>query len=131
MEKQEAINKAYGFLNQFIDSDGWATYGCAENSEFGIEPFGEYETRNHVDAVYEWRPKSLQGIENNNGWIKIESEADLPKEYKFYWIKTQLNSEFIAWCRPNERLFIHNDGETEFKYITHYQPIQKPLKPLY
>ena len=31
-------------------------------------------------VVYSYRPKSLQGIENNNGWIKIESEKDLPKE---------------------------------------------------
>lgn len=27
-------------------------------------------------------PKSLQGIENNNGWIKIESEDDLPENLK-------------------------------------------------
>jgi hypothetical protein len=33
---------------------------------------------------FNWRPKSLDGIENNNGWIKIESKDDLPKKGK-YW----------------------------------------------
>ena len=82
MTKEEKIKEAYGGLIDLsvLDENGWAIYGCEDFSESGIEPFGEYETKNHIAGVYNWRPKSLQGIENNNDWVKIESEEDLPKE---------------------------------------------------
>jgi hypothetical protein len=41
---------------------------------------------NHIGIM--WRPKSIQGIEDNKGWIKIESEEGLPKDdtiqYHYY-----------------------------------------------
>lgn len=45
--------------------------------------------------------ESLQGIENNNGWIKIESEEDLPKENVFLECvcksdKTQATHHFMV-----------------------------------
>ena len=67
MTKQEKINSVYGLENsEMIDENGWATYVCDEQIEYGIEPFGEYKTRNNIDSTCEWRPLSLQGIENNN-----------------------------------------------------------------
>lgn len=46
----------------------------------------------HSTYCYFFRPKSLQGIEDNNGWIKIESEEDYNKlengEYEWYNINT-------------------------------------------
>lgn len=90
MTKEEKIKEAYGGLIDLsvLDENGWAIYGCEDFSESGIEPFGEYETKNHIAGVYNWRPKSLQGIENNNGWIKIESEKILfekPENCLFEW----------------------------------------------
>ena len=55
-------------------------------NDFGDVSFGKLDIKNEKlerkfnGVVYSYRPKSLQGIENNNGWIKIESEKDLPKE---------------------------------------------------
>jgi len=43
---------------------------------FGIKE-NEIDYDLDFDGVGKFRPKSLQGIENNNGWIKIESESDL------------------------------------------------------
>ena len=90
MTKEEKIKEAYGGLIDLsvLDENGWAIYGCEDFSESGIEPFGEYETKNHIAGVCNWRPKSLQGIENNNGWIKIESEKILfekPENCLFEW----------------------------------------------
>lgn len=74
------------------------------------------------------RPKSLQGIENNNGWFSINES--LPNESGYY---VMYNSENIM-------LLIELNSTTDFKSLkqqflkdgfTHYQPIIKPNKPHY
>jgi len=55
--KQEAIENVYGFLNELIDENGWASYVI---DEAGIEPFGDYDIQSEIDGVTVWRPKSLQ-----------------------------------------------------------------------
>jgi len=60
-------------------------------------------------------------------WIKIESEADLPKENGEYWTAIGDN--------PDE-VFINNFVEKKyFKWrhvdITHYQPTEMPKPPLF
>ena len=71
-----------------------------------------------------------QEIENNNGWIKIESEADLPKEGMHHSIL--LDSDCINGYR-NYDVIVFYEVNSKFrkKEISHYQPIEKPLKPLY
>lgn len=66
------------------------------------------------------RPKSLSGIETNNGWIKIESEADLPKD-GWHWTLSIIE---------NEPFQTHYE-DIDIRYHTHYQPIQKPQSPIY
>ena len=76
--KQEAIKNAYGEywdnVKDYVDENGWASYPNVQKHDYD---FGKLEFK---DGCTFLRPESLQGIENNNGWIKIESEADLPKE---------------------------------------------------
>lgn len=126
MTKEEIIKQAYGEYYEdtklCIDNNGFCQYGSKDDSDWGIEPFGEYETRNHIDGIYEWRPKSLQGIENNNGWIKIENEKDLPDD---------------LYCEVIERRTQHVSRATLEKRkscvlnYSHWQPIQKLEPPIY
>ena len=61
----------------------------------------------------------------NNGWIKIESEADLPKEVDQYWFASHNNKIEIRFYNPN-----WIDDRVQFRHrYTHYQPIQKPEPP--
>lgn len=61
---------------------------------------------------------------NNNGWTRIESEADLPKDSWNYWI---MQSDGLI-----QTLKEYEDNKKYFKIIaTHYQPITKPEKPIY
>jgi len=130
VSKQNVIKEAYGDEYDW-NEDGWLIYGVDEASEFGYEPFGEYETRNHIDGVYEWRPKSLSGIENNNGWIKIESESDLPKEQNvdcYFIFKGKIEAgiylrQHFERPKQNEVVF--------YKLVSHYQVIQYPQSPIY
>ena len=129
MTKEEKIKEAYGrHWNKIKDTaskyNGWITnwfyvdcgiFDC-EMKIFGGSPF--------------YRPNSLQGIDNNNGWIKIESELDLPKEEGQYYTISKSNQTNILsdyFFREEYK----SDKNWWIKNITHYQPIIKPLPPIY
>lgn len=66
--------------------------------------------------------------ENNNGWVKILSKEDLPKEEGYYHI-IDLNRAEMQLAK----FYIHHNVIVDYwiKNVTHYQPIEKPLKPIY
>lgn len=118
-KKKEAIRKVYnGNVEKYdVTENG---YSSEDNSEF-YPDIEWHPTMHHL-----WRPYGLKGIENNNGWIAIESEDDLPKDSYNYWVVCS-----------NGSVKTLNDFEYYKKYIipdliaTHYQPIIKPLPPVY
>ena len=126
--KQEAIKKAYSEywekVKDYVDNDGYIDNSIPKFT-FGQVKNLDLEYKNDVF----FRPKSLQGIENNNGWVKIESEKDLPKESGLYFGKdyefgtdmTFFDFETKEWEDSNGYLL----------NITHYQPIEKPKPPIY
>lgn len=120
MNKQEVIRKAWGknydYFKYYIDKDGWAKYPHFQKHEM-IENVRPIEFNGS-----DFRPKYLQGIETNNFWIKIESEADLPKHQ--VWLSNGI--DIWQGC-----LFIHGTNERMNLLATHFQPITKPLKPIY
>ena len=120
--KQEAIKKAYGEYYIHSDINGWMRFGMYCPTDLGIENYDE------MDGF--WRCKSLQGIENNNGWIRIESEVDLPKEGMHHSIL--LDSECINGYR-NYDVIVFYEVNSKFrkKEISHYQPIEKPNPPIF
>ena len=126
--KQEAIKKAYSEywekVKDYVDNGGYIDNSIPKFT-FGQVKNLDLEYKNDVF----FRPKSLQGIENNNGWVKIESEKDLPKESGLYFGKdyefgtdmTFFDFETKEWEDSNGYLL----------NITHYQPIEKPKPPIY
>lgn len=124
--KQEAIKKAYGELfdkyKDRIDNDGFIHYKSEKVRKEIASLLGEIESSYNYSI---FRPKSLQGIENNNGWVKIESEADLPKN-KNVWICTNNNRILISSKAVLNWVLKNPDNK-----ITHYQPIEKPKLPIY
>lgn len=142
MSKQEVIRKAYKALGvkpnfEHIDNNGWTAMfneiGDKITPTFSELGFSQEQSDKLLDSglnrdtgKLEWRPKSLKGIENNNGWIKIESEADLPKDSSaLIWVYTDKGNIYnyffySTWFSINE-----------IEEVTHYQRITKPLKPIY
>lgn len=134
MTKEEVIKESWGIHLDKMDKRG---------QEQALEDNG-YCHKNYVNSEIDFeieslpfpdnefiRPKSLKGIENNNGWIKIESEADLPKEEKDYWVVDSDGEVFICFFDTDYKAFkgyFHYDQNGK---ITHYQPIEKPKPPLY
>lgn len=129
MTKEERIKEAYGVLydsnKHRINFDGWFNNeGETDYLTFGdTKQLGDCE----YSGEYIFRPKSLQGIENNNGWVKIESEDDLPKEDNVgYMVCKNTDMLFNTSITKSTVIYLYNTGK-----ITHYQPIVKPEPPLY
>lgn len=126
-KKQEAIRLAYGeYWGNLIEqakqcalkNDGWIS-SILQHAPKELElDFGNYQ----------YRPKSLSGIEDNNGWISILSEEDLPKEKISYEVWRN-GSESRATYAGSDRWFVpHNDfpKTTKVAGITHYaEPIKR------
>jgi hypothetical protein len=129
MTKQEVIKNAYGEHWERVQNhhqyDGWIYSWVLFTIDIDWQEI-------KVDGKLMKRPKSLQGIENNNDWIKIESEADLPSDlYCDYLCLTSKRKIIIAYYSFKEGIFKRYATKHPIFGITHYQPINKPLKPLY
>jgi len=126
--KEEIIREAYGVnYNPHIDENGWFDMAYFDHVNITSEQFNEWSKKNA-----NIRPKSLQGIETNNSWTKIESEADLPKAGAYDMSRFKLiywTDNGLYYSEDYKRHKLHYDNLE----ITHYQllPIQKPLPPLF
>ncbi|MDV3630451.1 hypothetical protein [Elizabethkingia anophelis] len=132
--KQQAIKAAYGEFwaglsnekqKYALENEGWIKVAP---SQYQMDMFSRLKINKNTHSV---RPKSLSGIRYNRGWARIESEEDLPKEYKNYWCRTyngdtkilRFDPEFKEWyCECNTGLSFT---------VTHYQPIETPKPPIF
>ena len=118
MTKQEKIQEAYGkyweVVYEYVDKNGWCSAYWKTKTYFQTEFTSE-----------KWRPKSLTGIEDNNGWIKIESkqnEEQYFNEKREMFVLTENGDIFIF----NHYKYLSNVGK-----ITHFKPIENPKPPIY
>lgn len=123
MTKEEKIKEAWGeYYTGKVDENGWLLINSEINSS--DELFDRLEINSES---YLMRPKSLKSIENNKGWIKIESEKDLPKDEEMYWAS---NDNYVySYCYSKSELI--EDYKKDNAFFTHYQPIIKPEPPIY
>lgn len=147
--KQQAVRKAYNNILQNvsakykkqvtsnINEDGWCTMLDEYDSKNLKSPsfiylgYSQDFVRKSIDTKiikgsFLWRPKSLSGLEDNNGWIKFEIDKDLPNSGSYFVVyKTGELSSFYLDKKHfnNDHYWIDN--------ITHYQPITIPKPPIY
>jgi len=68
----------------------------------------------------------IKATEDNNGWTKIETEDDLPKDKTTQYSTCRNKKVFQSTVNCSTVKYWFNEGK-----ITHYQKIKKPLEPLY
>jgi len=121
MTKQEKIKEAYGrFYKPNIHHysiNGWVNLNEWTEDEVGklIDEIG-MEFREHSA-----RPKSLQGIETNNGWNVLKG------------IKNEIQHDGDIWI-VNKHGGIELWLEHQFLpigYATHWKPVIEPKPPIY
>lgn len=120
--KEEVIKDAWGhnIPNGGIDENGWSK----KSIRYEYFDLKGYDSQNYLEGAY-IRPKSLKGIGDNNGWIAIDDKIKVDNGK--YWVR------FFNPDTNIESLEVINvlHGVIDYYFATHYQPINKPLKPLY
>ena len=134
MTRKEIIIKAWMDLNietpfGICDKTGWVHGYFCNGIDDIINDYGDITDKIDYEIEYggvgKFRPKSLKGIENNNGWTKIESEEDLP-ERGYYEVIERATGKPLRASLNNEfgtLILVH--------YYSHYQPIIDIDLPLY
>jgi len=133
MTKQEKIQEAYGDYWEQVKDFMKDDFGTCDNLKMEI---GKKMEKNGLPIRWRFlkyfRPVSLDNIETNNGWIKIESENDLPKTGTYDMSSVKLyyftNNGFYE-ANDYKKWKTHCDNLE----ITHFrfEPIFKPEQPIY
>lgn len=125
MTKEEKIKEAWGEyyenVKDELDEHGRYSYRDQNISERKRKLWQFENIECH--QIYDLElliPSSIKGIENNNGWIKIESEFDAPDE-----------DVLVCNINGNKVAFFHDACKLFGKKFTHYQPIVRPKPPIY
>lgn len=134
--KQEVIQEAWlefmstsDYAELKIDDNGFCNYQCRRyiNSTRWDKLYSRIKSggKSGRDIIY--RPKSLSGIENNNGWTRIESEDDLPKKLGEYHIINRWGnrSRFVVRCL---KTLVDDWNRDKF---THWHPVIEPKPHIY
>lgn len=125
--KEEVIKEAWGVhYSSDIDENGYRTYNDFQAIHLN-QWFGDFWEKgfNEVLNIHWVRPKILKGIENNNGWIKIKSEDDLP-EYGYYEVIRRDTGEYLRASLDNKI-----STTSLIQYYSHYKPIENIDLPLH
>lgn len=143
MEKQQLIHNKWSDLgitllvNQY-DFDGWIDVNELEKQQLTNElNYKEYSESDSDFKTMLCRPKSLQGIENNKGWTKIENESEVPnesgvdfdKQTRFRAGRFTSNGKFCIHLKDTN--WFQMDKAYKNNLVTHYQPIEQKPPPLY
>ncbi len=120
MTKQESIKEAYGeyYKKCNPNENGWIDY------DIWFQLIGHKIDYDYSLNQMFIRPKSLSGIENNNGWDKFNNEQ-LTEDMDCYVINPQGN---IVILSSN---VINSISKDRLANITHYQIISEPKPPIY
>lgn len=140
--KQEVIQEAWGEtvypgLDMDMklwdeDDDGWYDHwketGKVYRNFLNDHNKRFIDLRNDIINLNGWFwPKEIDGIETNNGWTRIESEEDLPKEDGTYYVMTKDGMKSLYWMNGMGKRY-NVKKWMEYK-PTHYQleVVPKPL----
>jgi len=134
MKKEEKIQEVYinllGFdayqLNKDLINFTDATIKVSVNMKLPNKAFGFSIVCAYSDYAL-FIPTQLKGIETNNGWQKIESEADLPSEKGFYQCVKD-NGLILGLYFSSDKEWRYGEQD-QTKQVTHWCKLND--KPIY
>ena len=135
MTQEDIIKQEWHKIDTSIDVSK-----CRENGELyykNISLNTLYKNRASGNIIPKcdnyYLPKSLEGIENNNGWLKVDKENDLLKDGMECFFITLSGAMYVGFLvfRRKKIFFKENGIEYSNGFITHYKPIEKPKPPIY
>lgn len=127
--KEEKILNEYNGIDYGQDENGWIRMFVGTNKEvmnLFLSNKDLYDTKveNLPDRFNTYfRPKSLQGIENNNQWLVFDGIKNINN--LDCWVFTDKKRTLLL------ETYLKFSSINEFEKITHFQEIKKPLNPIY
>lgn len=126
MTKEDIIQNAWTEIQSHINAegvpsyneDGWAKYGGKQKSEY----FKTLEEKQWLGYFF-YRPKSLEGIEDNNGWELIDDLDIEDNEHVLFLRMTEGGEAPIFTCPAGE--------DFQIGYFTHWKRIDISKPPLF
>jgi hypothetical protein len=135
MTKNELIIKAWLDLKiktpfGICDNTGYLISYCVNGIDDVLSEFPTIKDKIEFyycsDDILKWRPKTIHNIENNNGWMKIERESDLPN------VKDELiifrNKEGFTTTWQGDDI---TSTPIYFLRYSHWRIKEKLLEPIY
>lgn len=130
MTKEQIIKKAWEKFEKvkYNENCGFAISYCINGVTDILEDFyGKIEFEYLEEDLIKWRPISLKGIENNNGWNTIKTIQDLPKESGTYLF----TSKKQEWLNSTYDYNDVKDGPEWFLRFSHWREIVHVPNPIY
>lgn len=132
MTKQEVIKEAYGdeYENRKPDQNGWSNCYIYSDDFTHSWDYSDIRKVQHefCRIAFLCRPKSLKGIEKNNGWITIETDNNFPKkDIDCHFIKGKLIYNGL-WDNKLKRFY---SGDKWISNVFQYRIIKTPKPPLH
>lgn len=126
MTKQEYIKQQYGsywnIVKYHVDGNGWFPDEILGDA---IWPLSNCTKKLNHKGELVWRITTLTGLEDNNGWVKVEDS--LPSCYMDVEVFDELHEQHTVVF--NGERFQTNDSI--ICHITHWRPKIEYPKPLY
>lgn len=149
--KQEVIQEAWlefmtesDYKNLKIDDNGFCNYQCRRyiNSSRWDELYSRVKSGGKTGRDIIYRPKSLSGIETNNGWqetgyhhwrgVKLEKTPFKNGEYyEIGFMSATDNSFHNQGIKQFNNGFLDEGNYPLKPFPTHFKPISKSDNPLY
>lgn len=121
--KQEAIKNAYGEawekVKSHVDKNGWVS-----TEYYKVPHYHETDTEFRARGLY-IRPKSLSGIEDNNGWTRSEDQLPTGEGMIHHCIE----GKYAGRIDVDDWLSYHSYNGSDFN--SHWKPYVEPKPPLY
>ena len=128
--KRAAIKQAYekegfdwNYIESFVDQNGYA--------EFDIFPEFNYDNFLHFDDG-RIIPLSIQNIENNNHWKRLDEVFSMPKKNFFCYVILKSGKQTVAeYVHTRQQFCILRKGYVSNLKISHYSDKFPQKKPYY
>lgn len=127
--KDQLIKEAYGDKYEVCkpDVDGWTRCYSIRDKRYWRK-LGYDHIDIEDDTTNKWRPISLKGLEDNNGWFSIV-EHGLPKVDNYYKIclsneNGDVTQNNVLWTKDEE------SSPAIWKFATHYKLVDNRM-PMY
>ena len=125
--KQEWVaiygEEKYELIKYAIKENGYID--CVRNPE--ISKIISTTQKGICWGTTDYMPCNLKGVHNNNGWVKIESIEDLPKENGLKCLFLNKNNMHITYISDD----VLYDSDWFFRRYTHWKIKNEFKYPLY